>query len=46
MFYSGMSAEQLDALESKLKEQYNGFVARKLSLDLSRGKPGKTQLNI
>ena len=46
MFYSGMSAEQLDALESKLKEQYNGFVARKLSLDLSRGKPGKTQLNM
>ncbi len=46
MYYSGMGAPQLDALESELRQRYEAFLAEGLSLDLSRGKPGRTQLNM
>ena len=46
MYYANMSAPQLDALQTELKEKYSEFKSKNYSLDLSRGKPGKTQLNM
>ncbi|MCQ2355004.1 MAG: aminotransferase class I/II-fold pyridoxal phosphate-dependent enzyme [Clostridia bacterium] len=46
MLYSKMSAEQLGRLENTLKNEYDAYVAKGLKLDLSRGKPGKVQLNM
>ncbi len=46
MNYSEMSAEQLSALKAELEKEYEGVKAEGLKLDLSRGKPGKAQLNL
>lgn len=46
MLYSEMSAEELFRLESSLRAEYDGYVRKELNLDLSRGKPGKVQLNM
>lgn len=46
MEYSLMSKEQLLAEQAKLKQEYESIVARHLNLDLSRGKPGKEQLDL
>lgn len=41
-----MSKDQLISLKSELEEQYNNFKSLKLSLDMSRGKPSKDQLEL
>ena len=46
MLYSGMNHDQLSVLKKKLCDEYDEIRSRDLSLDLSRGKPGKTQLNM
>ena len=46
MNYSSMSREELLAEQSRLAKEYEDIKAKGLSLDLSRGKPGKTQLDI
>ncbi len=46
MLYSGMNHDQLSVLRKKLCDEYDEIHSRDLSLDLSRGKPGKTQLNM
>lgn len=46
MQYSQMSREQLEALLGGLMSEYNEIKASGLSLDLSRGKPGKEQLEL
>ncbi len=46
MYYSQMSADQLKALKAELENKYNALKEQKLSLDLSRGKPGQTQLDL
>ncbi len=45
MLYSQMSAEELRELYSKLSEEYAAVKAKNISLDLSRGKPAKEQLD-
>ncbi len=44
--YSQMTKEELTALQSQLKEQYEEIKAKNLSLDMSRGKPGKEQIDM
>ena len=46
MNYIQMSKEELLAEKSKLVAEYESIKAKGLSLDLSRGKPGRTQLDI
>ena len=46
MEYSQLTKEELVSLEQTLNEEYNKVLEQKLSLDLSRGKPGKTQLDL
>lgn len=46
MTYSQMSAEALNAEKQRLDKEYAEIKARGLSLDLSRGKPGKKQLDM
>ena len=46
MNYSQMSHESLLALKSELENEYNALKGEKLSLDLSRGKPGQKQLDL
>ncbi|MBP3370196.1 MAG: aminotransferase class I/II-fold pyridoxal phosphate-dependent enzyme [Clostridia bacterium] len=46
MQYSQLTKEELISLEQSLTEEYKGFLNEGLSLDLSRGKPGKTQLDL
>ena len=46
MEFSSMSKESLSALLSQLKQEYAACQAEKLSLDLSRGKPGAKQLDL
>lgn len=46
MQYTEMSRQELTALKEKLTEEYEAFRRRKLSLDLSRGKPGSVQLDL
>lgn len=46
MNYFQMSAEQLTCEKNKLETEYECLKRRGLSLDLSRGKPGKKQLDI
>lgn len=46
MEFSKMSCEELQALLSDLQNKYETEKARKLSLDLSRGKPGAEQLDL
>jgi len=46
MVFSEMNKEQLGSVLADLKEQYERYCAEKLSLDLSRGKPGASQLDV
>lgn len=46
MLYKDMNKEELLAQLSELQAQYDAFKAQKLSLDLSRGKPNKDQLDL
>ncbi len=46
MNYSQMTKEQLSALKKELEAEYSVLKAQKLALDLSRGKPGQTQLDL
>ena len=46
MKYTEMNKAQLEAEKAVLEQKYNEFKAAGLSLDLSRGKPGSTQLDI
>lgn len=41
-----MSKSELIALQDDLQEQYDSFKSMKLSLDMSRGKPGAMQLKL
>ena len=41
-----LSKEQLSARESELCREYEGYKARGLKLDMSRGKPGPEQLDL
>lgn len=44
--YNSMTKEQLLAEQKELLARYNDFKAKGLALDMSRGKPGKDQLDI
>ncbi len=44
--YSEMSREELMKIKEDLDRQYNQFKSRGLKLDMSRGKPGKEQLDL
>ncbi len=46
MNYTQASRAELQAELQQLKAQYDAFCEKKLSLDLSRGKPGKKQLDL
>ncbi len=46
MNYFQMSKEALLAEKCRVEKEYEAVKAKKLSLDLSRGKPGKTQLDL
>lgn len=46
MEYKNMSKSELKELKSELRTQYEDFKKRKLSLDMSRGKPNKAQLDL
>ena len=46
MNYFGMKREELLAEQSALQAEYGKILEQKLSLDLSRGKPGKDQLDL
>ena len=41
-----MNRQQLEAVRKELKAEYFAIAKQNLNLDLSRGKPGKTQLNM
>lgn len=46
MNYSEMSAEELLSLKENAEAEYAALKEKKLSLDLSRGKPGRAQLDL
>ena len=46
MTYLQMSLAELEAERAKLSKKYDEYKAKGLSLDLSRGKPGKAQLDL
>ena len=46
MQYSQLSKEELITLQEKLEAEYKEMKAEGLALDLSRGKPGRTQLDL
>ena len=46
MLYSKMTEKQLQSLLAELKAEYADIKAKGLSLDLSRGKPGRDQLDL
>ena len=46
MKFSEMNKEQLQAVLTELRAEYNAYCEKKLSLDLSRGKPGAKQLDV
>lgn len=46
MNYSEMSKDRQKALLAELKEKYNEFRARNLSLNMARGKPSTAQLDL
>ena len=46
MEYAKMSKEQLLALQESLQKQYQDYCAMGLNLDLSRGKPGRDQVDL
>lgn len=43
---SSYTKPQLEALKASLETEYNGFKAKNLKLDMSRGKPGADQLAV
>ena len=43
---SSYTKPQLEALKASLETEYNGFKAKNLKLDMSRGKPGAAQLAV
>ena len=46
MLYKDMNKEELSAELAKLQAEYDALKSQNLSLDLSRGKPGKEQLDL
>ena len=46
MLYTDMNREELLSQLSELQAQYDAFKAQNLALDLSRGKPGREQLDM
>ncbi len=46
MLYSSLTKEELSAEFDAVKEKYEAFKARKLDLNMARGKPGKVQLDL
>ena len=46
MLYKDMNRAELQAELSALKAKYDEFLSKNLALDLSRGKPGKDQLDL
>ena len=46
MGYSSMSKEALSELLLTLREEYNQYLSLGLSLDMSRGKPNREQLDL
>ncbi|MBQ8331037.1 MAG: aminotransferase class I/II-fold pyridoxal phosphate-dependent enzyme [Clostridia bacterium] len=46
MNYLEMTKEQLLAEKSRLEQEYNEILSRDLSLDLSRGKPSRAQVDL
>ena len=46
MQYNDMSKEELLALKESLNKEYAEAKAKGLALDMSRGKPSATQLNV
>ncbi len=46
MLYSEMNRDMLLNEKNQLEERYNTFKAKNLKLDMSRGKPGKEQLDL
>ena len=46
MEYASMSKEQLLVLQEKLQKQYQEYCDMGLNLDLSRGKPGRDQVDL
>ena len=46
MEFASMSKEQLLAAQQELTAKYEAFCAMNLNLDLSRGKPGRAQLDL
>ncbi len=46
MKYTDLSRTELEKLGAKLRKQYDKYKSLGLSLDLSRGKPGKKQLDM
>ena len=46
MLYSSMSRAELEALKNQLEGEYEDYLSKGLSLDLSRGKPGAQQLDM
>ncbi|MBL4682575.1 MAG: aminotransferase, partial [Pseudomonadales bacterium] len=44
--WSSLSTDQLEALRSKLRSQYDKFRSQNLNLDLTRGKPASEQLDL
>ena len=44
--YSEQSAERLREIQADLERQYAGYQARSLKLDMSRGKPSGSQLDL
>ncbi|MBQ4118909.1 MAG: aminotransferase class I/II-fold pyridoxal phosphate-dependent enzyme [Clostridia bacterium] len=46
MYYKSLGKTELENELNKLKSRYNSFKEREISLDMSRGKPGPTQLDI
>ena len=46
MNYFRLTKAELETEKSKILEEYNNIKVKGLSLDLSRGKPGKAQLDL
>lgn len=46
MYYKSLGKTELENELNKLKSRYNSFKEREISLDMSRGKPGPTQLDV
>ena len=44
--YSEQPAERLKEIQADLERQYAGYQARSLKLDMSRGKPSGSQLDL